>query len=164
MVRARWNGVVVAESADTVIIDGKHYFPAEAVNREYLVPSRTTTVCPWKGRASYYSLRVDGAVNRDAAWYYPAPSTAASSVAGTVSAFWHGVTIEDEGTGARRRSLFDRFLRSPAVPEEPAMRDPARHGAEPGRSRTPVVDVGDTSFFCVLAGASAASTIGEGVA
>ena len=71
MVRARWNGSVMAESDDTVIIDGNHYFPADAVNKEYLVPSDTTTVCPWKGRASYYSLRVNGAVNRNAAWFYP---------------------------------------------------------------------------------------------
>jgi uncharacterized protein (DUF427 family) len=67
MVRAHWNGSVIAESDDTIIIDGNHYLQADAVNKEYLVPSDTTTVCPWKGRASYHSLRVNGAVNRNAA-------------------------------------------------------------------------------------------------
>ena len=82
MVRAHWNGAVIAESDDTVVIDGRHYFPAGSVNEEYLVASDTTTVCPWKGRASYYSVEVEGKLNRDAAWYYASPSTAASSIAG----------------------------------------------------------------------------------
>ena len=75
MVRAHWNGAVIAESDDTVIIEGNHYFPAESVDEQYLVPSTTTTVCPWKGQASYYSVNVDGQLNRDAAWFYPSPSS-----------------------------------------------------------------------------------------
>ena len=112
MVRAHWNGAVIAESDDTVIIDGNHYFPAESVDEHYLVPSTTTTVCPWKGQASYYSVNVDGQLNRDAAWYYPSPSSAAKKITGRV-AFWHGVKIEDAGPSEARRSFFDRFRRRP---------------------------------------------------
>jgi uncharacterized protein (DUF427 family) len=70
MVRAHWNSAVIAESDDTVVIDGNHYFPAGSVNEEYLVASDTTTVYPWKGRASCYLVEVEGKLNRDAAWYY----------------------------------------------------------------------------------------------
>jgi thioredoxin len=108
MVRAHWNGAVIAESDDTVIIDGNHYFPADSVDEEYLVPSDTTTVCPWKGRASYYTVDVDGQLNPDAAWYYPSPSSAAKQLQGRV-AFWHGVKIEDAGPSEPRRSFFERF-------------------------------------------------------
>ncbi|MFP5488161.1 MAG: DUF427 domain-containing protein [Acidimicrobiia bacterium] len=93
MVRARWNGTVIAESDDTVVVEGNHYFPEGSVDRSLLVASETTTVCPWKGTASYYSVQVDGQVNRDAAWYYPAPKDAASAIAGRI-AFWRGVEIE----------------------------------------------------------------------
>jgi thioredoxin len=113
MVRAHWNGAVIAESDDTVVIEGNHYFPMGAVDPQYLEPSDTTTVCPWKGRASYYSIRVGDAFNRNAAWYYPTPTSAASAIADHV-AFWHGVKIEDGGSGEQRRSLFDRFRRKPA--------------------------------------------------
>jgi uncharacterized protein (DUF427 family) len=91
-VRATWNGAVIAESDDTVVVEGNHYFPAGAVRREYLVESDTHTRCPWKGLASYYSLRIDGETNTDAAWYYPAPLPAASSVTGRI-AFWRGVEV-----------------------------------------------------------------------
>ena len=100
MVRAFWNGTVIAESDDTVVIEGNHYFPADTVRPELLRQSTTTTVCPWKGRASYHTITVDGKENRDAAWFYPNPSSAASAVAGRV-AFWHGVKIEDDGKPQR---------------------------------------------------------------
>ena len=79
MVRAVWNETVIAESDETVVIEGNHYFPADSVRRQLLRHSATTTLCPWKGRASYYTITVDGKENRDAAWYYPNPSSAASA-------------------------------------------------------------------------------------
>jgi uncharacterized protein (DUF427 family) len=87
-----WNGTVVAESDDTVIVEGNHYFPPSSVRAELLRPSDTETFCPWKGTASYYSVAVDGEVNRDAAWYYPAPMDAAAEITGHV-AFWRGVEV-----------------------------------------------------------------------
>ncbi len=90
-----WNGEMIAESADTVIVEGNHYFPADTVRPEVLRASSTTTSCPWKGLASYHSIVVDGQENRDAAWFYPAPKSAASEIAGRV-AFWRGVKIEDD--------------------------------------------------------------------
>lgn len=93
MVRAVWNGKVVAESERTEIVEGNHYFPADSVRKEHLRPSETHTVCPWKGTASYYSLDVDGSENRDAAWFYPDPKPAARNIAGHV-AFWKGVRVE----------------------------------------------------------------------
>ena len=90
--RATWNGTVIAESDETVIVEGNHYFPLESVRQGVLRPSTAQTTCPWKGRASYYSIEVDGAVNRDAAWYYPTPSAAASQIEGRV-AFWKGVVV-----------------------------------------------------------------------
>ena len=92
--RAVWNGTVVAESADTVVVEGNHYFPAESVRSDVLVPSDTHTTCPWKGEASYWTLQVDGATNPDAAWYYPEPKKAAEQIRDRV-AFWRGVTIEE---------------------------------------------------------------------
>ncbi|KAB7745355.1 DUF427 domain-containing protein [Nostocoides sp. F2B08] len=93
MTRATWNGTTIAESDDTVIVEGNHYFPADSVDRSLLRESDTHTVCPWKGTASYYTLVVDGAENVDAAWYYPEPKDAARQIAGRV-AFWRGVTVE----------------------------------------------------------------------
>jgi uncharacterized protein (DUF427 family) len=93
MLRAVWNGAVLAESGRTVKVEGNHYFPAGSLHREYFAASPTTSTCPWKGQARYYHLSVDGTVNRDAAWYYPQPSPAASAIAGHV-AFWHGVRVE----------------------------------------------------------------------
>lgn len=93
MIRATWNGTVIAETATTEMVEGNHYFPPGALNMAHFKPSNTTTVCPWKGTASYYSVVVDDKVNADAAWYYPAPKTAASQIAGMV-AFWKGVKVE----------------------------------------------------------------------
>lgn len=90
--KAMWNGHVIAESDETVFVEGNHYFPADSVKREYLTPSSTQTVCGWKGTASYYSLDVDGKTNPDAVWYYPTPKNAAAEIAGRV-AFWKGVNV-----------------------------------------------------------------------
>ncbi len=92
--RATWNGAVLAESTDTVVVEGNHYFPPASVNREYFTESSTQTTCPWKGEASYYSVLVDGQTNDDAAWYYPEPKDAAKQIVDHV-AFWHGVEISD---------------------------------------------------------------------
>ena len=91
--KATWNGAVLAESDDTVVVEGNHYFPPEAIRREHFRPSATHTTCPWKGVASYYDVVVGAAVNRDAAWYYPDPKEAAREIAGRV-AFWRGVRVE----------------------------------------------------------------------
>jgi uncharacterized protein (DUF427 family) len=91
--RAVWNGSVIAESTDTVVVEGNQYFPADSVKPDYLVASDTTSVCPWKGTASYYTLVVDGRENKDAAWFYPQPKDAAANIKDHV-AFWKGVTIE----------------------------------------------------------------------
>ena len=93
MARAIWNGAVIAESDRVEIVEGNVYFPPDTVKSEYLQPSESHTVCWWKGRASYYTLNVDGAQNPDAAWYYPEASDAAKNVKGYV-AFWRGVTVE----------------------------------------------------------------------
>lgn len=93
MARAIWNGVVIAESDKTEIVEGNHYFPPDSVKMEYLKPSDTHTTCPWKGVASYYTVVVDGQENKDAAWYYPDPKPAAKNIAGHV-AFWRGVKVE----------------------------------------------------------------------
>lgn len=90
--KAVWNGTVVAESDDTVVVEGNHYFPEASVRQDLLRPSSTTTHCPWKGEASYYSLEVDGETNRDAAWHYPEPKPAAAEITGRV-AFWRGVEV-----------------------------------------------------------------------
>ena len=93
MVKATCKGQVVAESDDTVVVEGNHYFPPDSLNRDYFADSATQTVCPWKGTAAYYSVTVDGQTNTDAAWFYPEPKEAASQIAGHV-AFWRGVTGE----------------------------------------------------------------------
>jgi uncharacterized protein (DUF427 family) len=95
MPTATWNGAVIAEAtADVVrIVENNVYFPPEAVRREYLVDSGTHTICGWKGKASYYSLLVDGKTNADAAWYYPDPLPEAREIAGYI-AFWHGVDVQ----------------------------------------------------------------------
>ena len=90
--KAIWNGEVIAESDDTVVIEGNHYFPIDSVNRSYLTESSTTSVCPWKGTANYYSLNVNGETNADAAWYYADPNPAASKITGSV-AFLRGVQV-----------------------------------------------------------------------
>lgn len=95
MVRATWNGVVVAESDATVVVEGNHYFPPDAVRREHLRESDTQTTCPWKGLASYYDVVADGAVNADAAWYYPSPKPEAAQIVDHV-AFWRGVDVQSD--------------------------------------------------------------------
>ena len=92
MVCARWNGAVLAESEQTRVVEGNHYFPLESVKKELLRPSDTHTTCGWKGVASYYSVEVGGKVNTDAAWYYPTPKDAAKEITGCV-AFWKGVEV-----------------------------------------------------------------------
>jgi uncharacterized protein (DUF427 family) len=91
--KAVWKNAVLAESSDTVIVEGNHYFPPEAVNRQYLRPSDTHTSCPWKGLASYYHIEVDGEINKDAAWYYPDPKDAANNIKSYI-AFWKGVAVK----------------------------------------------------------------------
>jgi uncharacterized protein (DUF427 family) len=93
-VKATWNGQVIAHSDDTVVVEGNHYFPPEALRREHLRASQTHTRCAWKGVASYYDVVVGDAVNRDAAWYYPEPLAAAAQIRGRV-AFWRGVVVSD---------------------------------------------------------------------
>lgn len=93
MPRAVWNGEVIAESDETIVVEGNHYFPPSAVKREFLQESEKHTTCPWKGQASYYTLNVNGKQNIDAAWYYPQPKDAAKHITGYI-AFWRGVTVE----------------------------------------------------------------------
>ena len=90
--KAIWNGTVIAESDDTVVVEGNHYYPLDSVNKALLKSSSKTTSCSWKGTANYYTLSVDGAENVDAAWYYAEPKDAAQQIAGRV-AFWGGVQV-----------------------------------------------------------------------
>ena len=98
MVRATWNDVVIAESDDTVVVEGNHYFPRRSLRDEHVQPSDRTSNCPWKGEARYLDVVVDGEVNPAAAWYYPAPKEAASEIRDRV-AFWRGVRVEETGSG-----------------------------------------------------------------
>ena len=93
MAKAMWNGAVIADSEDTVLVEGNHYFPLSSVKREYLEDSSHSSVCGWKGEASYYSLMVDGQRNQDAAWFYAEPKSDAAQIKDHV-AFWRGVRIE----------------------------------------------------------------------
>ena len=90
--KAIWKDTVIAESDDTVVVEGNHYFPPDSVSQPLVQDSDTTSVCPWKGTASYYSVVVDGETNPDAAWYYPEPKDAANNILGRV-AFWKGVQV-----------------------------------------------------------------------
>jgi uncharacterized protein (DUF427 family) len=92
--RAIWNDQVVAESKDTVVVEGNHYFPPEAMVAKYFEPSSHSSICAWKGTASYYSLVVDGKRNENAAWYYTEPKPAAKEIRGRV-AFWKGVEVRE---------------------------------------------------------------------
>ena len=92
--KAIWKGVTIAESDDTVVVEGNHYFPESALKPEYVVTSNHRSSCPWKGQAHYYSLLVDGDLNPDAVWYYPEPSEAAAEIKGRV-AFWKGVKVAE---------------------------------------------------------------------
>jgi uncharacterized protein (DUF427 family) len=93
MPKARWNGAVLAESDRCEVVEGNQYFPPESARHEHFRESATHTTCPWKGVASYYDVVVDGAVNKDAAWYYPDTKPAAANIKGYI-AFWRGVTVE----------------------------------------------------------------------
>ena len=90
--KAIWNGTVIAESEDTVVLEGNHYFPESALKKDYVTFSNHKTSCPWKGQASYYSLLVNGELNIDAAWYYADPKPEADNIRGRV-AFWKGVKV-----------------------------------------------------------------------
>ena len=92
MTTATWNGTILAQSDDTVLVEGNHYFPRSSVRADLLRPSQTTTACPWKGTASYQSVEVDGQLNPDALWFYAAPTDAAKQITDRV-AFWKGVQI-----------------------------------------------------------------------
>ena len=90
--KAIWNGTVLAESDQTEVVEGNQYFPPDSIKREFFKPSATSSVCPWKGTASYYTIDVAGKQNADAAWYYPEPKDAAKQIKGYV-AFWKGVSV-----------------------------------------------------------------------
>ncbi|HTK36992.1 MAG TPA: DUF427 domain-containing protein [Pyrinomonadaceae bacterium] len=92
--KAIWNGEVLAESGNTIVVEGNHYFPLDTVRNEYFTPSETHTICGWKGTANYYDLVVNGETNRDAAWYYPQTKDDAKNIEGYV-AFWKGVKITE---------------------------------------------------------------------
>src|ERR1700716_3504959 len=98
--KAVWNGRAAAESDDTVVVEGNHYFPADSVRPEYLRASGTRSRCFWKGMARYHDLNVGNRVNRDAAWYFPDPSPAAAEIKDRI-AFWRGVKVEKGGEPAR---------------------------------------------------------------
>lgn len=92
--KAIWNGEVIAESNETVVVEGNHYFPRHAIKQEFFRDSELHSVCPWKGTASYFHIEAGGKINADAAWYYPSTSTAAKKIEGYV-AFWRGVKVEE---------------------------------------------------------------------
>ena len=92
--KAIWKGQTIAESNDTLVVENNHYFPPDSVDRSFLMDSKTTTTCPWKGKAHYYTLVVNGEQNPDAAWYYPKPKPAAKEIKDYV-AFWRGVEISE---------------------------------------------------------------------
>jgi len=94
LMKATWNNTTIAETDDTVVVEGNHYFPPESVKQEFLQPSTKHTTCPWKGEASYYDVVVNGEVNGDAAWYYPDPKPAAGEIKDRI-AFWRGVTVDE---------------------------------------------------------------------
>ena len=94
MAKAIWNNQVIAESNDTVVIENNHYFPHEAINKDFFKPSALHSNCPWKGEASYYTIEVDGKQNPDAAWFYPEVSELAKGIKNRV-AFWKGVEITE---------------------------------------------------------------------
>lgn len=93
MKKAIWNGIVLASSEKTIVVEGNHYFPEDSLSRDYFKPSPTHTTCSWKGVASYYNIEVNGQTNKDAAWFYPAPKDAAKNITNYV-AFWKGVSVQ----------------------------------------------------------------------
>jgi len=92
--KATWNGAVLAESNQTVVVEGNHYFPADTIDQQYFKPSDTHSICPWKGEASYYNVVVNGETNKDSAWFYPETKPDADNIKGYV-AFWRGVKVEE---------------------------------------------------------------------
>jgi uncharacterized protein (DUF427 family) len=92
--KAIWNDEVVANSNETIVVEGNHYFPPTSLNEQFFKKSEKHTVCSWKGTASYYDLEVNGQSNKDSAWYYPEPKSAANNIAGYI-AFWKGVKITE---------------------------------------------------------------------
>jgi uncharacterized protein (DUF427 family) len=90
--KATWRGAVLAESDDTVVVEGNHYFPPDSIKREHFSESDHHTICPWKGEASYYHIEVEGETNQNAAWYYPETKDAAKQIKGRI-AFWKGVEV-----------------------------------------------------------------------
>lgn len=94
MKQAIWNGKILAESDDTIVVEGNAYFPADSIKKEYFEESKTHTHCPWKGEASYYHLNADGKKNEDAAWYYPETKELAKHIEGYI-AFWRGVEVKE---------------------------------------------------------------------
>lgn len=92
--KAIWKGEILAESDDTVVVEGNHYFPADSLRREFFAPSDQKTSCPWKGQASYYDLVVGDDRNAGAAWVYETPKDAAAEIKGRI-AFWRGVEVSD---------------------------------------------------------------------
>lgn len=93
MARAIWKSTTLAESDQTRIVEGNHYFPPDSIKRQFFKPSSTHSMCSWKGEANYYNIVVDGQTNKDAAWFYPSPKEAAKEIAGYI-AFWKGVRVE----------------------------------------------------------------------
>jgi uncharacterized protein (DUF427 family) len=108
MAKAIWNGEVIADSDDTIVIEGNHYFPLASVNREFLAESDRHTSCPWKGQASFYTIEVDGEQNRNAAWAYPTPKPAAAKIAGRI-AFFKGVKVVDDGSDVNESGMLHRL-------------------------------------------------------
>ncbi len=102
-VQAVWKGAVLAESNQTILVEGNYYFPPNSINHEYFIENERHTVCPWKGLASYYDVEVDGKVNHSAAWYYPDPSPAARHILNYV-AFWNGVKVRPVSSEAKSDS------------------------------------------------------------
>ena len=94
MTKAIWNGTIIAESDNTEVVEGNHYFPPDSIHRQFLQPNSKTTVCGWKGTANYYDIVVDGQTNAGAAWYYPEAKPQASNIENYV-AFWNGVEITE---------------------------------------------------------------------
>lgn len=92
--KAIWNGQIIAESDDTIVVERNHYFPEHSINKEFFAPCETQSVCPWKGTASYYDVVVNGETNRDAAWFYPEPKPEAKHIENYV-AFWKGVEVTE---------------------------------------------------------------------
>jgi uncharacterized protein (DUF427 family) len=110
MPRAVFNGTVLAEADQTIVVEGNHYFPPESLNRDHLQDSSSKTVCPWKGLASYHDVIVDGTIHPNAGWYYPHPSPLARRIRGHV-AFDRRVTVEPTDHDVPRPRFIDRFRR-----------------------------------------------------